>query len=204
MRLLYASAGHLASLSITYRNSTVALLISFFENTQLFFRIVLKTNYGIHSAWVRIYCVQNVIDCPFVQMNYSVEIWAQRISYWGHYGRRRTPLLVVWGSTSTAHTLSPHRGPLWRGVTLTVHSWQSVSSPPTTMRYLRCGEQGLCWLQLKPSSSSRTCRLWSFFFQRAQMLTLLYAWETRQPSLPRKKKIYKSPVCLLQIQNNSN
>lgn len=58
MRLLYASAGHLASLSITYRNSTVALLISFFENIQLFFRIVSKTKYGIHLAWARIYCVQ--------------------------------------------------------------------------------------------------------------------------------------------------
>lgn len=90
------------------------------------------------------------------------------------------------------HCPPPHRGPPRRGVTLTVHSWQSVSSPPTTMRYLRCGEQGLCWLQLKPSSSSRrTCRLWSFFFQRAQMLTLLYAWETLQPPLARKKKNIK-------------
>lgn len=141
---------------------------------------------------------KNVMDCPFVQMNYPVEILLLRITYWGHYGTHRQPPTLCKGWQywcGGPHGLPTHCPPSWsslEGVTLTVHSWQSVSSPPTTMRYLRCGEQGLCRLQLKPSSSRRTCRLWSFFFQRAQMLTLLYAWETLQPSLPRKKENVKS------------
>lgn len=64
-------------------------------------------------------------------------------------------MVLVWGATWTARTLSPIAVLVVR-VLLTV---QSVSSPPTTMCYPRCGEQGLCWLQLKASSSRRTCCL---------------------------------------------
>lgn len=142
---------------------------------------------------------RNVMDCPFVRMNYPVWVLA-------HY-----PLRSLWWMQAAAASLRSWwywcGGP--RGlpahcppscsfvgrVMLTVHSWQSVSSPPTTMRYPRCGEQGPCWLQLKPSRSRRTCCLWSFLFQRAQMLTLLYASETLQPSLPRKKKCKSAAAC---------
>ena len=169
-----------------------------FENTQLSFRNVLKTN---HSARCRIRCLQkcdglsicaNELPCPDISV--------------AHYPLRS--LCEMQAASTSAEWriwcvccggggprgLAEHCPPSWfsvERVMLTVHSWQSVSSPPTTMRYPRCGEQGLRWLQLKPSSSRRTCRLWSFFFQRAQMLTLLYAWETLQPSLPRKKKFEK-------------
>lgn len=42
-------------------NNSVLLLISFFFfflNTPIFFRNVLKTKYGMHSAWCEIHCLQ--------------------------------------------------------------------------------------------------------------------------------------------------
>lgn len=93
----------------------------------------------------------------------------------------------VWGCIRSR---GPHRlptlSPSWssvEGVMLTAHSWQSVSSPPTTMCHLRCGEQGLCWLQLKPCSGSRTYCLWSFFFPFKGLKCSRYCMLERRSSL---------------------
>lgn len=171
-----------------------------FENTQLFFRNLLKTTHDIHSTQCRIYCRQkcdgwsicaNELPC----LDISVAHYPLR-SLW-EMQATTVSMQSWWYWCGGPHGLPAHCPPSWSSVErvmLTVHSWQSVSSPPTTMRYSRCGEKGMCRLQPKPSSSRKTFRLWSFFFQRAQMLTLLYAWETLQPSLPRKKKMCRPLV----------
>lgn len=125
----------------------------------------MKTKYGIHSARWSIHCLQkcdglsicaNELPCLDISVaHYPTEV------IMGDSGCHRlsAELMVL---VSGPHGLPAHCPPSWSSVErvmLTVHSWQSVSSPPTTMRYPRCGEQGLCWLQLKPSSSRRTCRL---------------------------------------------
>lgn len=125
----------------------------------------MKTKYVIYSARRRTHCLKkcdglsicaNELPC----LDISVEHYTLR-SLW-EMQAAKVSLLSCRFWCGGPHGLAAHCPPSWSSVErvmLTVHSWQSVSSPPTTMRYLRCGEQGLCWLQLKPSSSRRTCRL---------------------------------------------
>lgn len=140
------------SLNISYRNYSIIILISFWKYPIIFSGNVLKTKLGIHSARRRIHCLQK---CDGLSICAN-ELPCLDISV-AHYPLRslqemQTATVSLQGRWSWCGGPHGHCPPSWSSVErvmLTGHSWQSVSSPPTTMRCPRCGEQGLCWLQLK-------------------------------------------------------
>lgn len=153
----------------------------------------MKAEY-IHLTPSRMYCLltKYMMDCPFALMNYPVYILVSHITLWGHYGRRRLPPSLCWadGIGARIHTdwlyAVPHHGPLWRE-----RCWQSTPGNQSARHPPLCAMRDVAsrvWFQLKAGCSRRTSGFDLFSFQRAQTLTLLYAWETLQPQLPRMKR----------------
>lgn len=93
-------------------------------------------------------------------------------------------------STWTGRTLSPPSWSSVQRVMLTVHSWQSVSSPPTTMRLPRCGERRLgCSLNPAAAAGLAAFDLFSFKgFKCSRFCTLERHFSLHQPGREKKKK----------------
>lgn len=80
-------------------------------------------------------------------VNNAVQLLVQHITQWGQYGRCTQPLCSANGCAGCMLGGPQEHCPRSRycveRLMPTVHSWQSVSSPPTTMCHWRCGKRRL-------------------------------------------------------------
>lgn len=136
---------------------------------QIFYRNMLKSNsFDLWNSIFFFFC-KTLMYRLFV--NSAVIGGAHYVPHqWGQNGRWTQSLCRAngWGRCMLGGPPHEHCPRFRCSVEIlmpTVHSWQSVSSPPTTMCHWRCGEQCLnCGLN--PGRSRRTLSLWSFSFKR--------------------------------------
>lgn len=118
----------------------------FFLITQIFFRTVLKKKFNILRPVVGFTVCNTVMDHLFV--NNAVQLLVEHIIQWGQYGRCTQSLGSANGCAGCMLGGRPQEHCRRSRCSVerlmpTAYSWQSVSSPPTTMCHWRCGKRCL-------------------------------------------------------------
>lgn len=158
-------------------------LFYFFKLPKYFSELSWKRNPIFIRPVVGVTVCNTAMDHLFV--NNAAQLLVEHIIQWGQYGRRTQSLCSVNGC-SGCMLGGPQEHCPWSRCSVmrlmpTVHSWQSVSSPPTTVCHWRCGKRRLnCGLN--PAAAGGPS---------AFDLFLLYAWKPLQPLLPGEEKKWK-------------